>query len=374
MEEKEISNNKKSGNEIDLIELSLKYWAERRFILKVIVGFLVLGILLLVTSRKEYRTELSLISESTSSSTSGMFQQLSNLAGVNLSNTEKDPLFNPALYPAIIESTPFLMDLIHETVYDSQEDKDITIYEYILQYEKKSFIKILKEYTIGLPKKIFKSMPKDKQSRNNQINEIKSEKLQPTEKERFVINVLKNRTHLKLEQTGIISLSVEMMGPVAAYDMINIVKSNLTDYLTEYKISKVKEDLEFTKERFEEAERNFQIAQSALAKFRDKNKNLISSFVKNEEERLRSDYNIKFNIYNQLATSLEQGKIRIQEEKPMFKVIETPAIPSNNFKPKVLVYIFGFIFLGFFFSMIFITFKMIVKHLKILIELKQNKT
>jgi LPS O-antigen subunit length determinant protein (WzzB/FepE family) len=62
MSEKDNTEEKRTNtDEIDLIELALKIWAERKLILKTVAVFLVLGIIIAFGSKKEYKAECTFI-------------------------------------------------------------------------------------------------------------------------------------------------------------------------------------------------------------------------------------------------------------------------------------------------------------------------
>lgn len=363
MEESNSQSKYPGDDTIDLIEVALKIWGERKIIFRTVGVFFILGLVIAIGSKKEYTSEVTIINESSVSSSAGMFQQLSNLAGINLSNAEKNPLQNPAIFPEIIGSTPFLMKLNEEELYFQKYDKKISLNIYFTQYDRKPIIKRIKKYISGLLTNLFVSK-KGKRSNSVIPIETSASYLLPTSAERYANTMLQSRISIMQENTGILKISVKMPDPVAAYELVNLVEKNLTQYLIDYKIRKALMDLEFTKARFKESENAFINAQNALARFRDQNLNIVTSSAKNEEEKLRSEYNIKFNVYNELATSLERANIRVQELTPVFNIIDTASIPVKHFKPNVTLTLFLSVFLGIFLSLTFIILKMIYKKLR----------
>ena len=55
---------------------------------------------------------------------------------------------------------------------------------------------------------------------------------------------------------------------------------------------------------------------------------------------------LTFNVYNTLAQKLEQDKLRVQEETPVYTVIEPATIPLKASSPRKLIILVGFVFLA----------------------------
>src|SRR5690554_851298 len=70
-----------STNEIDLIELIRHLWDNRKLILKITGAFIALGLIVAITSPKQYKVEVRMLPESKSSS-GGAAALLSSLGGL----------------------------------------------------------------------------------------------------------------------------------------------------------------------------------------------------------------------------------------------------------------------------------------------------
>ncbi|MDZ7808047.1 MAG: hypothetical protein U5K71_13160 [Gracilimonas sp.] len=64
------------------------------------------------------------------------------------------------------------------------------------------------------------------------------------------------------------------------------------------------------------------MAQIALADFRDSNQGALTNRARTQEQQLQSEYDLAFNLYNGLTQEYEQAKLRVQEETPVFKVLQ----------------------------------------------------
>lgn len=122
----------------------------------------------------------------------------------------------------------------------------------------------------------------------------------------------------------------------------------LQGYITNYRTQKAKQDLEFTEKVFGEARESYYKAQRAYAAFEDANKNIISASYRTEQERLKNEMTLTFNVYNTLAQKLEQDKLRVQEQTPVYTVISPATVPLKPASPKKPLILIGFVFLALF--------------------------
>lgn len=143
-----------------------------------------------------------------------------------------------------------------------------------------------------------------------------------------------------------ISITTEMPTAELAAQVASHAAKLLSDYAVSYKTEKVKEDLRFIEERYKEAEERFGQSQRALARFRDSNHGNLTSLARTEEQRLQSDYDLAFGLYNSLASQYEQARIKLQEETPVVKIIEPAIVPDEKSSPKRKMIMVVSVFLG----------------------------
>jgi uncharacterized protein involved in exopolysaccharide biosynthesis len=341
-----IDNKGNTGSEeIDVIEVLQKFWRSRKIIYKTVTVFFIIGLIIVLGTPKEYVSEITVLTESNSGSStdmSGLFQQFGGFAGVSL---RKNTQISSNLYPIIIKSKPFLLDVINKKVTESKYGSQLTVAEYIKRYNKPSVISLILENTIGLPGKIIgwikgKPEPSKVNAESKNVNTIYPEQI-------GIANALSARIEVKKGKIlGTLVLSVEMQDPLVAAQLTDSVLTCLTGYITNYNLKKVKADLEFVVKRQAEAETKYLITKRALASFRDRNKNVISANIRSEEERLQTENSLAMNVYNGLSNQLEQAKLKVQERTPVFRVMEPAKVPSGKSKPKIVSSLVLMIFLG----------------------------
>jgi len=89
-------------------------------------------------------------------------------------------------------------------------------------------------------------------------------------------------------------------------------------------------------------------------------KRQVSRRAMTKEEQLQFEFNIAFNIYNSMEQELEQAKIQLKKDTPIFTIMEKASIPLGPSKPnKPLIIIFS-LFLGFFVGILFSIYRILL--------------
>lgn len=348
-------------DEIELFELIRVIWAKRKFIIKVTGIFVLLGLFLAFTAKNEYKANAILLPESQEgvSPDLGGLGGLAGLAGFDLSGLTASGSMSPELYPEIISSTPFLNDLINEPIYYEKLDTTVSSFVYFKNIDGLSLVGFMAEYTIGLPRKI-KALFR---TSNEEFSE-KYDFIRFSKEDWDIIQGFNERLSVMIDtKTGAINISAEMPDPVAAAKTADLLVNQLTLEITNYKTEKSKANLEFVDEMFKEAKAGFELKQSQLARYADRNRNISNSIVQTEYERLQNELDISFEVYKELATQLEQAKIKVKEQTPVFTVLEPVSIPTKNSKPNKPLILFLSIFLGLLVSVTVIVLKIFFKNL-----------
>ncbi|MFT6873333.1 MAG: hypothetical protein ACI8Q1_000096 [Parvicella sp.] len=344
--------------EIDFIKLSKYIWSKKQFIIFVSGSFLLLGLLIAFTSKVEYVASAKLMSESQKgiSPDLGGLGGLAGLAGINL-NMNQNSSLTPELYPEIVKSTLFIESLIHTAIYFEKIDTTISAYYYFKELDSPSLIGLVKEYTIGLPgkiKTIFSSPVEGTSETNDEI-------IRYSKEDWGIIESYGGRLGVSVDsRTKVITVETLMPDPVAAAKTTNLLVKRLTERIVKYKVEKAENSLQFIQERFQEAKEEYELNQSSLAIFTDRNRNLSNSIIKTEYERLQNQMNISFEVYKGLASQLEQAKIQVKEETPVFTILDPVIVPMFKSQPKRTLILFLFTAVGLFFSIVFLTLKAII--------------
>lgn len=335
-----LGATKEEEVEIDLIAWACYVWKERRLLFKSVAVMAVIGLIVAFSLPKEYVTTVRLAPEM-----EDMSKKMNNLgglaamAGINLNTASGADAISPDLYPDVVQSTPFLLALL--PVEWTEKGDSLTLYEYMRNHQHQAWW----SYAMQAPFKAWGAFRKLFSSEAPHEGGLDPFHLTPDQER--VLTALRKRINVTVDKkTMVITLTVQMQSPVVSARLAEIVLAELQEYITDYRTRKVKVDLEFTRKVFEEAQDAYYQAQKAYAAFEDANRNLISSSSRTEQERLKNEMTLTFNVYNTLAQKLEQDKLRVQERTPVFTIIDPASVPLKPASPRKLIILAGFIFLG----------------------------
>ncbi len=352
MEQNQYNNNLPEEQEIDLVELIQKMWANRGLIIKTTIVFMVLGLLVAIFSSKVYTASCDVVPQTSSSSSgSSRMSSLAALAGINLNQTQDVKSLSPFVYENIMRSTTFRKELMQTKIDFEKAGQSISFYDYYTseEYNKPSVFDYLLKYTIGLPGVILGAIRGEQPEPDyGGLGGEDKTSIQTLSKEEYqCMRVLGESVSIALDdKKGYVTITANMPEAVAAAQLAQATVTLLQKYITEFKIEKVQSNLDFVQERYDEAKRNFEDIQARRAKFRDANMNTTRYSARTELEKLDAEYTLAMNLYSELATQLEQAKISVKETTPILTIINPVTVPYKKSKPQRAMILIAFTFLG----------------------------
>ena len=334
-------NNIPEEQEIDIMELISKLWKKRMMIIKWCVAGAIIGLIAGFSIPKTYKAGATLAPETEQRMGSGV-SSIASMMGVSLDNSVD--AISVEMFPDVVASTPFIYGLFDLPVTFERKDSVITtdLLDYMLEYQKSPWW----SYIVQAPFKALgwvMSIGKEKES-----DELPAE-LDPQNLPKKVRGVVKYfREHISVvvdKKTGKTEISLEMQDPLVVATVVEAVMENLKDYMSDYRTSKVRQDVENLSLIYEQRKQDYYAAQQAYAQYVDGNRSVALRSAQAESERLQQEMNLAYQVYSQIATQLEAARIKEQEAKPVFAVLEPVSIPNKKAAPskaKLLV-IFTFL-------------------------------
>jgi uncharacterized protein involved in exopolysaccharide biosynthesis len=334
-------------DEIDLLALAKKLWLGRKTIFQTMAVFALFGILVALSSPKQYTATSTIVPQlgGDSGSKMGGLGGLAALAGINLDMQQGSDL-SPIVYPQIVNSITFQLELMNTPLNFEDIPQPVTLFDYVTKLQKPSALGILKKYTLGLPGLILsalKGVPKEGTENSN--NELKP--LSLTQDQVRVQKLIKTMVSLNVNaKEGYLTIVANLEEPLIAAQMTLMVQNLLQKYITQFKTQKSQANLDFIETSFLEAKKEFEQAQIKLAIATDRSKAFTNGLSKIETDRLQSQYTITFGVYQELAKQYEQAKIQVKKDTPVFTVVDPPVVPSKRTKPNRSLIVIVWLFLG----------------------------
>lgn len=307
--------------EIDWMEILRKIIAIRKTLYKAAGVGVVLGIIIALSIPKQYTVTVTLSPEMGGDKAGGGLASLASsfLGGAATSNSP-DAL-NATLAPDIVASTPFVLELFNTHVQTLDGELDTTLVAYLDEQKQPwwGYIKAAPGLAIGAIKSLF----------TEEVNTASIlNPFQLTEKEAAKVKGLRQSILAEVDKkTAMTTITVTLQDPKVTAIVADSVVAKLQQYIIDYRIKKAKEDCAYLEELYKERQQEYYDAQSKYAHYFDSNRNIAFQSVRAEQERLQNDMNLAYQVYSQVAQQLQVARAKIQEEKPVFAVVEPATIP-----------------------------------------------
>lgn len=341
MNEELQKSSSSQEEEINLLELALKVWAERKFVLRTCGYAVLVGLVIAFSIPREYTASAMIAPELSDNKSGGGLSSLAAMAGLNLNTTSGADAIYPDLYPDIVSSTPFITGLFNVQVKDLDEEVDTTLYCYLNDYQRMPWWSFLISVPIKSLGWVIALFTDEKQE------DATLDPFHLTKEEADIAKELSERINVSVDKkTGVTTLSVTMQDARISACLTDTVVRRLQDYITEYRTTKARQDFQFQEKLFERKKKEYEKAQENYAMFADANKNIILLSYRAEQERLENEMRLAYQVYTSVAQQLQMAEAKVQEITPVYTVIEPATIPIKAAKPRKAIMLLGIVFLA----------------------------
>ena len=303
-----------NSDEIDLIELLKTAWNGRKQIIIISFVFVLVGVAAALLSPVVYSSSTTFINSQTESSSSSGLSGVASLVGINLGGMSSGSEIPATMYPQIAEGVQFKRDLLNSYI---DEKGQIKLESFLADY-----------YAIE------KSVTEN------------SNRLFVSEYEDELFSVINDVISISVNQKdGFVTISAVMPDSEYAANTCINAREILQETVIDNKIKSAKQKLEYSEQQLASKRIEFEEIQNKLAYFNDSNLNLVTSSVINEREKLEAEFQIINAVMIELSKQVEQRKLQVSEDTPVFSIVGEASMPFKRSSPKrtQMVLIFGFI-------------------------------
>lgn len=339
-DEKDFRQQDGEEAEIDLLELAMKLWNNRKKLIKWTAIGVVVGIIVAFSIPREYDASVKLAPEIGNNKQTGSLSALASMAGLSAGASSGSDAVYPQLYPDVVSSVPFLTGLFNVEIQTQDAGKECTVE----QYMKDDISSPWWSYILGLPGKILGLLrSKEDVEENHVLNNFHL-----TPQESGLVAALSQRISASVDaKTSVVTINVQMQDPLVSAILADTVVSRLQQYVTDYRTNKARQDLEYAEKLNNEAQQEYYRAQQALADYSDRNQGIATQTARITRDRLDNEASLAFSLYNQTAQQVQHAKAKVQENTPVYAVVVPATVPIKATSPRKLLILVGFAFLAF---------------------------
>ena len=259
--------------------------------------------------------------------------------GVNLGTggAGTEALF-PTLYPDLMNSVDFKTSLFQVKVKRAKDQKEFTYYDYLDKEQKKPW---WSEAT-----KAFFSMFSSEKQKPEQESNIDPFML--TEEQTAIMKAINKNVACDVDKkTMVITINVTDQDALICATMADSVKTRLQKFITDYRTSKARVDLEYNRKLYVEAKARYEAARNRYASFSDSHRDVSSQSAQTKLDDLENEMQMQQSIYQQVVAQLQQAEMKVQEETPAFTTLQSATVPVLKAGPKRAQMCLIFLFLAF---------------------------
>ena len=343
-ETRQLHNNHNDDElEIDLMDLLRKVIGIRKKIYKAAGIGLIIGVIVAISIPKQYTVEVTLSPEMGNSKGGGLSGLAASFLGSGVTMGDGTDALNASLSADIVSSTPFLLELSAMEIPISKNEV-MTLNTYLDEETSPWW-----SYVIGFPGMVIGGVKSlfTEEDEIASFDKTSQGAIELSKKDSRKITTLKKMIAASVDKkTSMTSISVTFQDPKVAAVVADSVVKKLQEYIIDYRTFKAKEDCIYLEKLFKERQQEYYASQKKYADYLDSHDNLILQSVRAEQERLQNDMSLAYQVYSQVASQLQVARAKVQEEKPVFAVVEPAVVPLEPSGTSRKIYVLAFIFLS----------------------------
>ena len=329
--------------EIDLAELAGRLWQRRKVIIMAGIVGVVVGLVVAFSLPKEYTVTVSLSRESNRSSTGGGMSAAASMFGFGgyFGSSDGDAL-SMLLYPEILTSNPFALELYSMPVITEKGER-MPLSEYMGTQRV-----VWWKWLMGLPVKAVRTVigifrrEDDSREEDHILNPFRLSR-----KETSQLNAIKRSMTADIDRNkAVATITVTLQDPLVSATVADSVVTKLQHYISAYRTKKAVNDYEYLENLYRERQEEYYDAQQRYATYVDGNRSLYTQRSMVERERLQNDMNQAYQIYSQVSSQLQVARAKVQEDKPVFVVVNPATVPIKAASPNKKMILVVFVFLA----------------------------
>lgn len=326
------------------ISYFLTLWSKRWSLIKFGLAGFCWGIMIVISTPKEYTSTVTLVAESTRNNSYAGLNRLTALVEGRMTELGARDAITPPLYPMVVTSTPFLASLLTIPVPVSESRETILLSEYLNEHQKSPWWSAV----LGLPKGILQAA----------IWLIEGEEVTPpmesdtvnifhlTNEQNRKIKSLRNRIDIIVDDNSwICEIGATMQDPFVATALTDTIQNRLWRYVTEYRQEKERKNLAYVEQLHQQTKEKYIEAQKQYTSYADRNQGLVSASAIAKLNSLRQEEQMSYKSYTQMTQQLLVAKSKSNEIRPVYALLEPASVPLSPSKPRKIRLPLGYAFL-----------------------------
>ena len=331
-------------NKLDIRRIASTIWNRKKLFLKVWTVTFILACIWIFPQPRYYEAEVSIAPESSDATGFGSLATFASNFGMNLGNGYSDAIY-PQLYPDLMSSTRFLVDIFDIKVRTKDGEIETDYYTYLTKHQKRHVLLIpyyaLKDWISSLSESGEPNMSAGGENGKRFNPFALSKKTSKT------IEVVQKKITCSYSMTtNVVTVSVKDQDPLVCALLADSIMEHLQLFITDYRTKKARVDYEHYKKLAEEAKANYEEALNRYAEYCNAHINVTLKSVELQMRSLENDMQAKYNIFTTIDTRMEVALTKVQERTPAFTELTNATVPVKPAGPKRMIFVAVMLFLS----------------------------
>lgn len=326
---------------IDIREVAKTLWEKKSLFLKIWIVTFILACAYILPQPRVYTTSTVMAPETSSQSVGGSLAGIASSFGISLGGSQGDDAIYPELYPNLVGTYKFAVDMLYTTV-QTNDGRQMTYLDFIRKERRENPVLAPFNWCRRKIKALFEDNAQSGIVGNARLNPNRLNKKQ-TDIVELVLNNISCDVDIK---TSVITISVNEQDPLVAVQLADSTRVKLQDYITEYRTNKARVDVDYYRKLMDNAKKEFNNSVKEYSAFCDANQDVVLQRVLSKRDELENEMSAKLATYNALNTQYTMAMAKVQERTPAFTVLSEAAMPIKASKPKRMIFVAAMLFLA----------------------------
>lgn len=337
---RESSASNLNTDVIDLGEIFHTIMRNWKIYAAVLPVVFILSCLHILNVPRYFTTSTQLAPEEENATAGGSLSSIASSFGFDISDIQTTDAITPMLYPDLMNDNKFVVDLLGIKVVSYDNSINTDYYSYLTKYQKSS-------WTGPIIKWVNKIFATKKKSAYAIAGDKDNDPYILSKKEDDIVNKVRGDILITVDKkTGVISISATAQDPLICKTLADSVTVRLQDFITTYRTSKARKDVDYYKHLMEDALYSYETVRRKYASVSDANQDVILQSVRSELEDMENDMQLKYNQYTTYQVQYQAAIAKLRDKTPAFTTLKGANVPIKPAGPKRMIFVAGMLLLA----------------------------
>ncbi len=265
----------------------------------------------------------------------GMLANLASMADINLGEGNADAIV-PTFYPDLMKSTDFVVPLLNVQVTTADGSFKGTYRKYLSSHcDSPWWSKLLATIKGG--------------KRTAGADTVRINPFSLTQGQELLVKAASAGLSCTVDdKTDVITITTTAQDPLVAAQLADSVSVRLQKFITDYRTSKTRGELEDVREVLAEAKTNYEKKRDEYADFADRHQEVVLATYRIQLEDLENEMDIALNAYRSAKTQEQLAQAKLLSRTPAFTTLQNATVPNKPSGPKRMFFALGMVLIAFF--------------------------